>query len=338
MGREAYARDVRPSVRLATVCLLAASLLAGCAGSVGTSPTPVAPDASLVAPGETTCDTDALPGWPKAGQVTTNGIIPVLASSQKVVGKSRLVFSLINQANQPVASPDIHLQMTFFDLCASPTTPTETLTPLFAWGIVGQRGFYIATPALTRAGTWGVAIVATDAAGKQTGARLQFSVAGSGTTPAIGAAAPSVKTPTLADVGGDVKKISSDPNPDPSLYGESVDQALAAREPFVLAFATPAFCQSAECGPTLDMVKTAVKANPIRAINVEPYELTWTNGRLQLVLQDGGFVPVAATNAYGIPTEPWIFVIGASGHVVASFEAVVAPEELAAAIKVAKSG
>jgi len=126
--------------------------------------------------------------------------------------------------------------------------------------------------------------------------------------------------------------------PDPSLYDESVDQALAAREPFVLAFATPAFCKSAECGPTLDMVKAAVKANPIRAINVEPYELSWTNGRLQLVLQDGDFVPVAATDAYGIPTEPWIFVIGASGHVVATFEAVVAPAELAAAIKAAQAG
>jgi hypothetical protein len=329
---------VRPSVRLAIVCLLAAALLAACAGNVATRPTPAAADSSPVASGEATCNTDALPGWPKAGQVTTNGIIPVLASSERVVGKSRLVFSLIDQTNQPVASPDIHLQMAFFDLCASPTTPTEMLTPIFAWGIVGQRGFYIATPTLTRAGTWGAKIVATDASGKQSEARIQFSVAGTSTTPAIGAPAPSVRTPTLADVGGDVKKISSDPNPDPSLYGESVDQALAAREPFVLAFATPAFCKSAECGPTLDMVKAAIKANPIRGINVEPYQLTWTNGRLQAVVQNGDFVPVEATNAYGIPTEPWIFVIGASGHVVASFEAVVAPEELAAAIKAARAG
>jgi len=329
---------MRPSIRLAIACLLAAPLLAACAGSVATSRAPAAPEASPVTPGAATCNTDALPGWPKAGQVTTSGIIPVLASSQKVVGKSRLVFSLIDQSNQPVASPDIRLQMAFFDLCASPTTPTETLAPIFAWGIVGQRGFYIATPTLTRAGTWGVAIVATDAAGKQTGARMQFSVAESGTTPVVGAAAPSARTPTLADVGGDVRKISSDPNPDPSLYGESVDQALATHEPFVLAFATPAFCTSAECGPTLDMVKAAVKANPIRAINVEPYQLTWTNGRLQVVTQGGNFVPVDATNVYGIPTEPWIFVIGASGHVVASFEAVAAPEELAAAIKAAKSG
>ena len=325
-------------VRLAIACLLVGSVTATCAGSVATTATPVPAAASQVASGDATCNTDALPDWPAAGHITTSGIVPVLASSEKVAGKSRLVFTLIDQDNKPVASPDIHLQMAFFDLCASPTTPTETLAPIFAWGIVGERGFYIATPTFTHAGTWGVAVAATDAAGKRTAARLQFSVAESGTTPVIGAAAPSVRTPTLADVGGDVKKISSDPSPDPALYGESVDQALAAREPFVLAFATPAFCKSAECGPTLEVVKAVVKANPIRAINVEPYQLTYSNGRLQPVLQDGDFVPVQATEAYGIPTEPWIFVVGASGRVVASFEAVVAPEELAAAIKAARSG
>jgi hypothetical protein len=329
---------VHPSIRLAAAGALVAVLLGACAGSVAVSPTPETAAASPLASAGSVCNTDALPGWPAAGQVATSGIIPVLASSEKVVGKTRLVFSLIDQSNLPVASPDIHLQMAFFDLCASATTPTETLAPIFAWGIVGQRGFYIVTPTLTTAGTWGVAIVATDASGKQTTARMQFSVDQTGTTPAVGAAAPSVKTPTLADVGGDVTKISSDPKPDPSFYTESVDQALKAGEPFVLAFATPAFCKSAECGPTLDTVKAVVKANPIRAINVEPYQLTWTNGRLQPVLANGDFVTVEATNAYGIPTEPWIFVVGASGKIVASFEAVVAPDELAAAIKAAKSG
>jgi hypothetical protein len=328
---------VHPSVRPLFACLLAVSLVAACAGGIATTRAP-AISGSPASPGGASCNTDALPNWPKAGEVTTNGIIPVLASSEKVSGKSRLVFTLIDQSNTPVASPDIHLQMAFFDLCASSARPTETLAPIFAWGIVGQRGFYIATPTFSHAGTWGAAIDSTDGGGKQSSARIQFSVAASGTTPAIGETAPSVRTPTLADVGGDVRKISSDPNPDPSLYGESVDKALAAGEPFVLAFATPAFCKSAECGPTLEVVKAAVKANPIRAINVEPYQLAFTNGRLQPVLENGDFVPVAATDAYGIPTEPWIFVIGASGKVVASFEAVVAPAELAAAIKAARSG
>ena len=329
---------MRPSARLAIACLLGAGLLSACAGSIATSPAPGGTGSPPAASGTATCNTDALPGWPAAGEVNTSGLIPVLASSQKVVGKSRLIFTLIDQTNQPVASPDIHLQMAFYDLCASPSNPTETLAPTFAWGITGERGFYIASPTLTRPGPWGVAVTATDAWGRQATAKLQFSVSRTGTTPPIGAPAPSVRTPTLADVGGDVRKISSDPNPDPSLYVQSVDQALAAHEPFVLAFATPAFCTSAECGPTLDLVKATVKANPILAINVEPYELTWTGDRLQPVLQDGNFVPVKATNAYGIPTEPWIFVIGASGRVVGSFEAVVAPSELVAAIKAAKAG
>ena len=71
----------------------------------------------------------------------------------------------------------------------------------------------------------------------------------------VGDPAPSVKTPTLADVGGDVAKISSDPTPVKRFYETSEDAALAAKKPFVLIFATPKFCQTATCGPTLNKMK-----------------------------------------------------------------------------------
>ena len=120
---------MRKTLRLVIAGVLLTELLAACAGSIATSPVPGASDVPVVAiaspgaSGDATCNTDTLPGWPAAGQISTSGIIPVLASSQKVVGKSRLVFSLIDQSNQPVASPDIHLQMAFYDLCANPTAP-----------------------------------------------------------------------------------------------------------------------------------------------------------------------------------------------------------------------
>jgi hypothetical protein len=135
---------VRVSLRLVIASVLLPGLLAACAGSIATSPAPQAADAPVVAiaspaaSGDATCNTDTLPGWPAAGQVSTSGIIPVLASSQKVVGKSRLVFSLIDQSNQPVASPDVHLQMAFYDLCANPTAPAETLTPTSFWNRVTE--------------------------------------------------------------------------------------------------------------------------------------------------------------------------------------------------------
>jgi hypothetical protein len=266
--------------------------------------------------------------------VTTSGVLPVLASSEKLVGTSRLLFVLVDDQNRPIVDETLEVEIGFFDLCADPATATEVVTPAFTWGIVGQRAFYVATPELTQPGPWGAAVTVRDpATGASTGAKLQFTVSEGGFGPRLGDAAPAVTTPTLADVGGDVRRVSTDPTPEASFYETSIDDALAAKKPFLLAFATPAFCKSAQCGPTLDVVKAAVQAAPIRVVAVEPYQLVYQDGRLQPVLQGGDFVPVEAANVYGIPTEPWLFLVAADGTIAGSFEAVVGEQELVDAIR-----
>ena len=79
------------------------------------------------------------------------------------------------------------------------------------------------------------------------------------------------------------------------LYETSEDAALAAKKPFVLIFATPKFCQTATCGPTLDRLKPVAAAHPeLTFINVEPYQLEFTNGALQPVLTGQDLTPVEA--------------------------------------------
>ena len=327
------------SAFLVPVFLLATALVSSACGGAGAS-AGAAGTGPATAPGTsptgsaTACDAADFPGWPKPGQVTTSGIIPVLASSEKLVGPSRLLFALIDDQNRPIANDALEVEIGFFDLCADPANATETVKPVFTWGIVGQRAFYVSTPTLTQAGPWGAAIAVRDpATGATSGAKLQFTVSEGGDGPRVGDAAPSVKTLTLADVGGDVRKVSSDPTPEPSFYETSLDAALAAKVPFLLVFATPAFCTSAQCGPTLDVVKAVVKAAPIRVVAVEPYQLTYQDGRLKPVLRDGNFVPVDAVDAFGIPTEPWLFIVGADGKIASSFEAVVGEQELTDAIR-----
>ena len=65
------------------------------------------------------------------------------------------------------------------------------------------------------------------------------------TVVAVGDPAPPSDTPTLADVGGDVTKISTDDEPVEAFYETSIADALAAEEPFVVVFATPKFCTTA---------------------------------------------------------------------------------------------
>ena len=109
---------------------------------------------------------------------------------------------------------------------------------------------------------------------------------------------------------------------------------MAAKRPFVVAFATPKFCISATCGPTLDRLKPFAKAWPsIDFIHVEPYELEPVDGLLQAVLDPNGQLqPAAVADEWGLLTEPAVFVVDAEGTVRAAFEGAFADEELRAAL------
>ena len=101
-------------------------------------------------------------------------------------------------------------------------------------------------------------------------------------------------------------------------------------------FATPAFCQTGYCGPTVNLVKSVAidYEDDIGFVNVEPYELHMTENGLQPVLdEDGQLVPVQAVLDYGIPVEPYLFVVDAEGDVFAKYEGVVGADELRAAIE-----
>ena len=215
------------------------------------------------------------------------------------------------------------------------SSPGATVPSTFVWAIVGSRGEYIAQPTFPAAGDW-KAVFITQAKGKpQEAIGVAFQVLAKGTVIGVGDQAPASKTPTLADTGGDVRQISSDPKPDPSFYQVSVDTALARKTPFILIFATPAFCQSAQCGPTLDRVKAIKATSPasVAFINVEPYVLKYADGRLQPVPDaNNQLQPVAATNQWGLLTEPWIFAVDRNGIVQGSFEGVATDDELKAAI------
>lgn len=64
---------------------------------------------------------------------------------------------------------------------------------------------------------------------------------------------PSLKTKTLADVGGDMSKLTSYRYPDPRMYEFSVDEALKQGKPMVLEFATPGHCT--QCDKQLQLMK-----------------------------------------------------------------------------------
>jgi len=165
--------------------------------------------------------------------------------------------------------------------------------------------------------------------------RVEYDVLDESWTPAIGAPAPAVETPTADSVAGDLSRLSTDPSPEPRFYETSVADALDAGDPFVLVFATPAFCQTATCGPMLEMVKAQAADHPdLTFINVEPYVMEFLDGSLRPVLSAEGTLQSAPwTDAWRLLTEPYVVVVDGDGLVRAKFEAAFAPDELAVVVE-----
>ena len=138
-----------------------------------------------------------------------------------------------------------------------------------------------------------------------------------------------------------IAAISTDTTPDSDLYRLSIDQAVGSGRPTYIVFATPAFCQTATCGPTLDIVKSVAPEYKDRVdfIHVEPYLLQTTDAGLQPLLDaNGGLQVVQAVNDYGLPTEPYQFLVDGSGIVRDAFQGIASVDEIRAAIDAVLAG
>ena len=142
--------------------------------------------------------------------------------------------------------------------------------------------------------------------------------------PQRGDPAPPSITLTSDDAAA-LSDITTDPNPDPDLYDLSIDDAISNGRPSVIVFATPAFCQTAICGPTIDIVKAATGDNAdIDVVHVEPFDLD--------AARAGSLEPIVTMTEWGLATEPWVFVVDDEGKITSSFEGILGREELAGAI------
>lgn len=271
-------------------------------------------------------------GWEALGQ--TPSVYPNMITNPMICGPSRILISLLDANNVPVAAPDRLLKAAFYDLAKDLGKPVATADGTFVWAIEGSRGLYVFDVDLPEAGTYGIEFTTQAPGGAAETIRATTSILSSSSDVKVGDAAPASKTPTLADVGGDATKISTDAKPDPAFYQTSVADALATHKPFILVFATPKFCVSAQCGPTLDKLKPVAAAHPeVTFINAEPYQLQDVGGQLQPILTaDNKLQATTTTDEWGLTTEPWIFAVDASGIVRGSYSLIASDAEIDAAI------
>jgi hypothetical protein len=185
---------------------------------------------------------------------------------------------------------------------------------------------YVVTHEFDRVGLWGGALE-IELDGKRYSPQVTFFVQEHTSEPAVGDPAPPSVQRTTAEAP--IEEIDSSIEPNPDLHDTAVADAVASGRPAVIAFVTPAFCQTQFCGPVLEQVVLPAweqYRERVEFIHIEPYDLKQAR-------EAGRLVPLDIIREWGLVSEPFVFVVDAEGKIAAKFEGIMEAEELAAAIE-----
>jgi hypothetical protein len=329
-----------PTALLALACAAAAIPAAGCGGagsggggasSPNATPPPAPPDVARAAH-------PTLGEFPAVRGRTLRQVADTLdgggpqvapATTDYVPGRNRVAFGVIGAdgallygdtavyaargehapARGPFLAPADSLQV-------RPAFRSQTSA-----GDEDVTGVYHAEVDLPGPGRW-LLLTATRSGTRLLGGVAAVDVRRSSPVPAVGDPAPRIHTPTVASVGGDVAKI--DTRVPPSRLHDVDFFDVVGRRPVALLFATPALCRSRVCGPVADeavQLQTAY-GDRMTFIHNEVYVDNDPSKGLRPQLR-----------AFGLTSEPWLFVIGADGRVAARLEGAFGIDEFRAAIE-----
>lgn len=249
-------------------------------------------------------------------------IVP--GTSDFAAGTNRVSFLIVDKQSRLVERPTARVWMAR-GLQQKPYA--QTVARLQPIGVPGgakadAQNIYVAHVRTPTPGTYW--LLAEPVGGRRVQALGNVVVKKKPVAPAIGDRAIPVRNPTVAG-GRDPKTITTARPPDTELLRTSVAQALAAKQPFVVTFATPLYCQTRTCGPVVQVVQSVAKSwqgKGVEFIHIEIYE-------------DND--PAKGTNRWvdewKLPTEPFTFVVDRTGIIRAKLEGAFSAAELDAVVK-----
>jgi hypothetical protein len=244
-------------------------------------------------------------------------LIGIRASSDPAVGDDRLLFAVHEVDGTRRGGPDEAVSVVASPLDSPDTEFVGEAT--FTWVVPDAIGLYLVSIPFDRPGIWQIDF--TISTGEPTDPFLVDIQARPRST-AIGEVAPLIGTPTIPATP--LEDLTTDDDPLTTMYEVSLDTALTNGRKSVVIFATPAFCTSAACGPMLEQTKAMAAQYPsVDFLHIEVYE----------GFNDPGFAPdvdhlVPAVVAFGLPSEPWVFVIDERGVVIGRFDGVLGEGEV----------
>lgn len=276
----------------------------------------------------TACSTDpevdTTQGAPSEPPSLPDPITVAVASTDLAVGDNRVVFGLIRQGKGPIKDAQVTVE-TFLLTESGQDGPRQTVSAEFQIWAGGSGGVYITNLAFDETGEWGLGLKLENPDGTETRAGTRVQVKSESATPALGTPAPRSQNKTARDVS-DLSELTTDSDPDPELYAKTIEEALDEGIPLVVSFATPAYCKTATCGPQLDAIKQlkSTHSDRVNFLHVEVYDNPPE-------IRESGIVTAKLSPTlaeWGLPTEPWTFVVDGDGKVRAKYEGFVSSEEL----------
>jgi len=317
-----------PTVRRATLAGLAALLLlAGCTSAddePDATPGAEQPDVSLaIAPAS----------FDLATGTDRRLLLAVFTDRRERVAGGSVTVRLAHLGDEPSGQAPLGdpAEATFL-----PIPGLDVPVPDGGPAVVGSdvlTGVYELAVDLDAPGFWGVSVSADLAGVGAVEGRAVFTVLPEPEAVDVGAVAPSTPNLIRADVEAGRAPASAldsrlrtadEPDRAAVLHRVRVDEALAAGRPVVIAISTPVYCVSLVCGPLTDLLVDVAERFSDRAdfVHVE----VWQD------FEDQRLSPAAAawiqTETGG--NEPWVFLVGADGTVLARWDNVLDVEELEA--------
>lgn len=244
-------------------------------------------------------------------------LTPIVATFEVLTGGgSRVQFGVLDESNSPILDGDFEAYLVRDD----GTLAQGPVEPLFHGEGLGARGVYVFEADLEEPGLHDLLVVTADGSKAGTAA-MQVRTPEQSAVAYPGAEFPAVATPTTDDPQGLEELCTRATNC--GMHEVSLDDAMAEGRPVVLTIATPKYCQTAVCGPVVDVVleqRDQLDRDDITFIHAEVYV-------------DAGNTPTDVVTELGLPSEPWTFLIAADGTLADRFDGPVVPQLLRESIE-----
>ena len=275
----------------------------------GTAPATPAPATPAPTPGAATAA-------PVAGTLD-----PLVVSSSIWSGGSSPIILTARDASGAALDGTVPVSVQVVSADGANAMPQVPATAVRPTGV--KETSFVAIVDIPSPGSWRLDVRAADG---RSGSTLIMAMDPGSTAP-LGKPAPDVDTPTLDDVGGVVRAVTTQPNPDLRFSQTSTADSLSAGKPYVLLVDSARFKVSPACGRALTMTRYLLdRWQDVTFVHLEPFEYqviteepvlngSITDPPLNRYSRAFGLGPAPWTGV----TMPWIFVVDGQGIVRAKY-------------------